>query len=62
MCLPVRCYSCGSIIGTLKIYNAIIHAHKTNNFEQLYKKFYISRYCCRSIILTSVNMLEKLNK
>ncbi len=62
MCLPVRCYSCSKILGSKTIYQEINNCKTSEDFKMLFKKFCIEKYCCRSIILTSVNIFEKLNK
>ena len=62
MSIPVRCYSCGNVIGTLKIYLAAQKAETKQDFQQIFKDYNIQkhRYCCKTTIMTFVPVIEKL--
>ncbi|CAO3678478.1 unnamed protein product [Rhizopus stolonifer] len=59
MIIPVRCFSCGKVIG-----------NKWDNYLSLLQSEYtegeamdalgLKRYCCRRMILTHVDLIEKL--
>jgi len=55
--LPIRCFSCNKIIGC---YNSIFENYlKTNNnYQFFFEKYNISRYCCRKIFLTHVDIYQ----
>lgn len=62
MSIPVRCYSCGNVIGTLKIYLAAQQAKTQDDYCKIFKDFNIQthRYCCKTTIMTFVPVIEKL--
>lgn len=59
MIIPVRCFTCGKVIG-----------NKWEMFTDLLKNKYLegealselglTRYCCRRMLLTHVDLIEKL--
>ncbi|KAJ3315807.1 DNA-directed RNA polymerases I, II, and III subunit RPABC5 [Boothiomyces sp. JEL0838] len=59
MIIPVRCFSCGKVIG-----------NKWEGYLQLVEDDYpakealdtlgLKRYCCRRMVLTHVDLIEKL--
>ncbi|CDH52935.1 dna-directed rna polymerases and iii subunitrpabc5-like [Lichtheimia corymbifera JMRC:FSU:9682] len=59
MIIPVRCFSCGKVIG-----------NKWDNYLSLLQSDYtegealdalgLQRYCCRRMVLTHVDLIEKL--
>lgn len=59
MLIPVRCFTCGKVIGNL-----------WNDYQKLLKDGYseadaldalgLRRYCCRRMLLTHVDISEKL--
>lgn len=61
MSIPVRCYSCSKVIGTKKINRAAQNCVDSQDYQKLFKKFKISKYCCKLIIMTYVPLLEKLS-
>ena len=51
--LPIRCFTCGKVLGN--------KYEKFNNYkdkEQAYKELGIQRYCCKTILLTSIDTSE----
>ncbi|TVY49787.1 DNA-directed RNA polymerases I,II,and III subunit [Lachnellula occidentalis] len=61
MIIPVRCFSCGKVIGDLwERYLKLIDEGITDGdaMDQLGCK----RYCCRRMIMTHVDLIEKLLK
>lgn len=54
--LPIRCFTCNKILG-----------HLTDDLEKefpakedFFKKHDIKRYCCKRILMSSVNIFEKV--
>ena len=59
MIIPVRCYSCGKILG-----------NKWQNFNELVSEgtpegkaldiMKLKKYCCRAVMLSHVNLIDKI--
>ncbi|KAI8322765.1 DNA-directed RNA polymerases I, II, and III subunit RPABC5-like protein [Martensiomyces pterosporus] len=59
MIIPVRCFTCGKVVG-----------NKWEQYLELLQKDYtdgealdalgLKRYCCRRMVLTHVDLIEKL--
>ena len=59
MIIPVRCFTCGKVVG-----------NKWDSYLELLKADYsegdaldelgLKRYCCRRMVLTPVDLIEKL--
>ena len=62
MSIPVACYSCGKIIGTVKIHVAAQEAKNKEDFQKLFKQFKIEKICCKTTIMTYVPVIDKLVK
>ena len=59
MIVPVRCFTCGKVIGNKwQTYTSMIQQGKTE--EQALDELGLPRYCCRRMILTHVELSEKL--
>ena len=59
MIIPVRCFTCGKVIGNKwETYLSYLQADMTegNALDELGLK----RYCCRRMLLTHVDLIEKL--
>ena len=50
---PIRCFTCGKVLG-----NKYEKFNESKNKEQSYKDLGITRYCCKNILLTSINTEE----
>ena len=60
MIVPVRCFTCGKVIGNKwNTYLAMIQAGKTG--EQALDALKLPRYCCRRMMLTHVELSDKLS-
>jgi DNA-directed RNA polymerase I, II, and III subunit RPABC5 len=59
MIIPVRCFTCGKVVGnkyityTTKLQEGIPAAQVLNELG-------LTRYCCRSMLLTHVEILDKM--
>ncbi|QIW95403.1 hypothetical protein AMS68_000921 [Peltaster fructicola] len=63
MIIPVRCFSCGKVVGDLWTqYMQLIDSEndKATKEGDALDKLGLKRYCCRRMILTHVDLIEKL--
>ena len=51
--LPIRCFTCGKVLG-----NKYERFNTYKDKEQAYKDLGIQRYCCKTILLTSIDTSE----
>ncbi|ORX45037.1 MGC146599 protein-like protein [Piromyces finnis] len=59
MIIPVRCFSCGKVIGNLwEKYLDLLQQEYTEG--QALDALGLKRYCCRRMVLTHVDLIEKL--
>jgi len=59
MLIPVRCFSCGKVIGS--VWFEYLELIKLGFSEgEALDSLRIRRYCCRRMILTHVDIIEKL--
>ncbi|WVN89001.1 DNA-directed RNA polymerase I, II, and III subunit rpabc5 [Cryptococcus depauperatus CBS 7841] len=59
MIIPVRCFSCGKVVGNLWDNYLELLAAGVDEGEAM-DKLRLKRYCCRRMILTHVDLIEKL--
>ena len=61
MIIPVRCFTCGKVIGNKwQRYLELLNAKKP--MEEIFKDLGLNRYCCRRMIISHVYLIEKLLK
>jgi DNA-directed RNA polymerase I, II, and III subunit RPABC5 len=59
MPIPVRCFSCGKVVGTLEIrIEALLKEGK--EFAEIFEILKLERYCCRRMVMSSVDLNEIL--
>lgn len=59
MIIPVRCFTCGKVIGNKwEIYINLVKQQYSEGDAMDHLK--LTRYCCRRMILTHVELIEKL--
>jgi DNA-directed RNA polymerase I, II, and III subunit RPABC5 len=59
MLIPVRCYTCGKIIGDKwEHYNDLLSQGKTQ--PQAFEILKLKRYCCKRIIMGHVDVIDIL--
>ncbi|AAK39726.1 Putative RNA polymerase II subunit Rpb10 (nucleomorph) [Guillardia theta] len=59
MIIPVRCFTCGKIIGNKwEIYLRLLNENYSES--SALDTLGLQRYCCRRMILTHVDLIEKL--
>ena len=62
MYLPIRCFSCNKTLAHLS--HEIDLLHQNNMFPpnpDFFKTYGIKRYCCKSILLSTVDAFEKFS-
>jgi DNA-directed RNA polymerase I, II, and III subunit RPABC5 len=59
MIIPVRCFTCGKVIGDK--WDAYLDLLQADYPEgDALDKLQLQRYCCRRMIMTHVDLIEKL--
>ena len=63
--LPVRCFTCNKVIGRFQdVYDAFLKTHNhdnkqlSENFVDFFQRHGITRYCCRKIFLTHIDIYQ----
>ncbi|KAF7317036.1 hypothetical protein HMN09_00438100 [Mycena chlorophos] len=59
MIIPVRCFSCGKVIGDKWSAYLELLSRDIGEGEAL-DELQLKRYCCRRMVLTHVDLIEKL--
>ncbi|KAJ1959462.1 DNA-directed RNA polymerase II subunit L [Dispira parvispora] len=59
MIIPVRCFSCGKVIGN-KWNRYLELLHEGNSEGAALDALGLQRFCCRRMVLTHVDLIEKL--
>lgn len=58
MIIPVRCFSCGKVVGDKwELYLNLLKEDKTEG--DALDELKLKRYCCRRMVLTHVDLIEK---
>ncbi|MCL4448015.1 MAG: DNA-directed RNA polymerase subunit N [Thermoplasmatales archaeon] len=69
MIIPVRCFSCGRVIGSdyVRFTNKVEEIRKSKNREATSEEIAgilddlnVTRYCCRRMILSNAELLEEI--
>jgi len=61
MIVPVRCFSCGKVIGdTYEKYKE--RTEKGENGEKVLDDLGIRRYCCRRMVFSHVDFIDEILK
>eukprot|EP00277_Geminigera_cryophila_P016235 CAMPEP_0179443070 /NCGR_PEP_ID=MMETSP0799-20121207/26502_1 /TAXON_ID=46947 /ORGANISM="Geminigera cryophila, Strain CCMP2564" /LENGTH=77 /DNA_ID=CAMNT_0021228717 /DNA_START=197 /DNA_END=430 /DNA_ORIENTATION=+ len=59
MIIPVRCFTCGKIIGN-KWLTYLELLHNGHSESDAFVELGLKRYCCRRMLMTHVDLIEKL--
>lgn len=59
MIIPVRCFTCGKVVGNKWEKYLSMLAQDVTEGDAL-DKLGLKRYCCRRMLLTHVDLIEKL--
>lgn len=59
MIIPVRCFTCNKVVGSkwTRFAQMRLHISECEALDQLK----IKRYCCRRMLLTHVDLVEKIS-
>lgn len=61
MMVPIRCFSCGKVVGNL--YEEFMKKSKSGaNPEKVLDELGVTRYCCRRMLLTQVDLIDEMMK
>ncbi|KAI9294400.1 hypothetical protein K502DRAFT_350021 [Neoconidiobolus thromboides FSU 785] len=60
MIVPVRCFSCGKVVGNVWEHYKSRMANDGLSKKEALDDCGLTRYCCRRMILTHVDLIEKL--
>jgi DNA-directed RNA polymerase I, II, and III subunit RPABC5 len=59
MIIPVRCFTCGKVVGNKwEQYLTLLQSGKSEG--EALTELGMERYCCRRMLLTHVDLIEKL--
>ncbi|KAL2915136.1 DNA-directed RNA polymerase II subunit L [Polyrhizophydium stewartii] len=59
MIIPVRCFSCGKVVGDKwQTYLVLLQDDKTEG--QALDLLGLKRYCCRRMVLSHIDFIEKI--
>jgi len=60
MIIPVRCYTCGKVVGNKwETYKTMVK-NKIDH-DEIYRKLGLDRYCCKRMLSTHVDLIDKIN-
>ncbi|KAF1932909.1 uncharacterized protein M421DRAFT_53664 [Didymella exigua CBS 183.55] len=62
MIVPIRCFSCGKVTGDLWERYMVMLTQENKLEVDALDELGLTRYCCRRMILTHVDLIEKLLK
>lgn len=61
MIVPVRCFSCGKIVGDL--YEKFVEETKAGKDPaKVLDSLGLTRYCCRRMIVSHVDLIDDINR
>lgn len=61
MLIPVRCFSCGKVIGHLyEEYKKRVEAGEDSG--KVMDDLGLKRYCCRALFLGNINLIKKVSQ
>ncbi|MDD5163537.1 MAG: DNA-directed RNA polymerase subunit N [Candidatus ainarchaeum sp.] len=61
MMVPVRCFSCGKILASF-YEDFVKRVNLGENAEKVLDEMGITRYCCRRMLLTHVDLIDDIMK
>ena len=61
MIIPVRCFTCGKVIGN-KWNRYLQLLNEKKEMPYIFKTLGLNRYCCRRMIISHVDLIGKLLK
>ena len=61
MIIPIRCFTCGKVIGN-KWYKYLDLLREQKDMAEIFEILGLNRYCCRRMLISHVDLIEKLLK
>ena len=61
MIIPIRCFTCGKVIAD-KHEPFIQRTSQGENPKEVLDDIGLTRYCCRRMLLTYINLLDDISK
>jgi DNA-directed RNA polymerase subunit N len=61
MMVPIRCFSCGKVLASF-YEDFAKKVSSGENAEKVLDEMDITRYCCRRILLTQVDLIDDIMK
>ena len=59
MIIPIRCFTCNKVVGNKwELYQQKQKEGKSN--EQIFKELSLVRYCCKRMLMTHVDLIDKI--
>jgi DNA-directed RNA polymerase subunit N len=59
MIIPVRCFSCGKVIGS--VYEEFLRRVQSGeNPKEVLDMLKVDRYCCRRMILSHIDLVDEV--
>lgn len=59
MIIPVRCYTCGKVVGNKwETYKNLVD--QKIDSEIIFEKLRLNRYCCKRMLSTHVDLVDKI--
>ncbi|MEE8167874.1 MAG: DNA-directed RNA polymerase subunit N [Candidatus Hydrothermarchaeales archaeon] len=58
MIIPVRCFSCGSVIADK--YEEFMTRSKKENPKEVLNSLGLQRYCCRRMLLSHADLIDEI--
>ncbi|KAK0747834.1 8 kDa subunit-domain-containing protein, partial [Apiosordaria backusii] len=62
MIIPIRCFSCGKVVGDLWEKFVVLIEDRGMTDGDALDELGCKRYCCRRMVMTHVDLIEKLLK
>ena len=60
MIIPVRCFTCGKVIGNL--WNIYVELNKIQSTEETLDQLHLTKMCCRRMMISHVNLIDSIIK
>lgn len=61
MIIPIRCFTCGKVLGN-KWDRYLQLLNNGKEMSEIFQDLGLHRYCCRRMIISHVDLIEKLLK
>ena len=62
MIIPIRCFTCGKVIGNKWERFFELVTKESAPVEEVFTELGLERYCCRRMLISHVNLVEYLTR